>query len=150
MTIEYGINKILWEQETRPVGFRGRTLPALRLRPGPEKGLISIISSLGSPLDFDEDQFFAMAQAGAAYFGKKLEITNSPTPCPNCGATVFGYFRDSEFSRVQKFCDTCGLTGPYGVTENGADEAWELFFHRAKLSLSSSYPDAATEEPERS
>lgn len=149
MTIEYRRNKVLWERGTSPVGHTGRTVPVAKLCEGPEECLISIITGNGMPIDFDEAQFFEMCQAGAAHFGKKLTITDLPTPCPNCGGTVFDYVYGPTGRKLSKHCESCDLSGPSADDHDGADEAWNVFFHPTKHSPNNPSPISISEELDR-
>jgi len=127
MTIEYE-NKVLWKMCRTSIGVKGKTMPKVELCEGPQENLISIINSLGSPIDFTRDQFLEMAYAGAAHFGKQLTITDLPTPCPNCGGAIFEYIIDDDNGYQQKICECCKLSGPMASGKEGADKAWNQFF----------------------
>ena len=143
MTIEMYENKVLWVRDG--AHRNGGMLPCVKLCEGPTEELISIINSLGSPIDLDEDQFFEMIRAGAAHFGKKLIIEDIPMPCPYCGSTVFEYNNAVDQNHVQKFCERCFLSGPVGTGKIGADLAWDKVFGSLSLRQAEHPQDASAQ-----
>ena len=133
MTIENHENKVLWKTCRTLTRVNGTPIPLVELREGPEEFMVEIVTGQGSPIYLTKLYFFEMIQAGAAHFGKKLTITDIPTPCPSCRGTVFSYANSINPDQMQKFCEKCFLSGPVGIGKAGADEAWDRMFNPSSL-----------------
>jgi hypothetical protein len=119
---------MIYREEDRLLWKRKNTLPTqagLVLTPDDKDG-VELKHELGVKISFTKDQFYEMAQAGAAHFGDQVQFSPLPVLCPLCGGeteiVIHDNFNNDCYTRRQ--CKDCGLSGPVSPTKHGATEAF--------------------------
>lgn len=78
----------------------------------------------------NEEDFTALCQAGAAYFGKRFKVEDIPYTCPHCGSEKFQLV--PFFGRRDSYvwqCKGCGISGPTTPFREDAPELFREMFN---------------------
>lgn len=128
-------DKVLWERKNS--NSQGKKITLCMDSYSKQLEIIIKTPLENAECTFTEGQFFEMAMAGAAYFGKEIALTDIIQPCPNCHSKLFEFYKCNGMSNgdpvvfIQKECRVCGLRGPRGLSEADADEYWDKVFNKS-------------------